>query len=69
MENQSWKRILRWFVLGIVLAVVGLFVADLFGTLFNGMEYGDAVCLGFGVYLCVVAVTCVGVILSHMDHK
>ncbi|HIT31531.1 MAG TPA: hypothetical protein IAC25_01675 [Candidatus Enterenecus stercoripullorum] len=69
MENQGWKRVLRWFVLGLVLAVAGLFVASLFGTLFNGMEYGDAVCLGFGVYLCVVVVTCVGVILSYTDKK
>lgn len=69
MENQNWKRVLRWFALGVVLAVAGLFVANLFAELFNGMEHGEAICLGFGMYLCVVVVTCVGVLLSHIDQK
>ncbi len=67
MDDKSLLRVLRWLALGIAVAVGGLLMASLFAELFNGMEYGDAVCLGIGSYLCVVVVVCTGAILSHKD--
>ena len=49
MDDRSLLRGLRWLVLGIAVAVGGLFVASLFAELFNGMEFGDAACLGIGL--------------------
>ncbi len=69
MDDKSLLRVLRWLALGIAVAVGGLFAATLFAELFNGMEYGDAVCLGMGLYLCIVVVVCTGVILSRLDRK
>ena len=69
MDNKSWLRVLRWLALGIAVAVGGLLFAGLCGSLLNGLDYGDAVCLGIGLYLCVVIVVCTGAILSHWDKK
>ena len=69
MIGVGLLRGLRWLVLGIAVAVGGLFVASLFAELFNGMEFGDAACLGIGLYLCIVVVVCTGAILSHKYKK
>ena len=69
MDDKSLLRVLRWLALGIAVAVGGLFAASLFAELFNGMEFGDAVCLGIELYLCIVVVVCTGAILSHKDKK
>lgn len=61
------KKILQWFVVGIVLAIGGMFFSDLTGDFFNGMDYGSAVVLGICMYLCVVVVTCTGIIVSKLD--
>lgn len=61
------KQISGFVLLGIVAAAAGLFVSDLFGCFFNGMDYGSASVLGFCAYLCVVVVTCTGVIVSRLD--
>ena len=34
---------------------------------FNGMEYGDACVLGICMYLCVVIVTCTGIIIKKFN--
>ena len=51
------KEIGRYFVLGCIVAIVGMFFSDMSGNFFNGMDYGSACVLGMGMYLCVVVVT------------
>ena len=63
------KKVLRYFWIGIAVAIGGMFLSDILGDLFNGMPYGDAVGLGIGMYLCVVVITCTGIIVSHIDKK
>lgn len=63
------KRILKYFAAGIIVAIGGMFFSDLAGIFFNGMAYEGAVALGIGMYLCVVIVTCTGVIVSRLDKK
>ena len=33
------------------------------------MEFGDAACLGIGLYLCIVVVVCTGAILSRIQKR
>lgn len=63
--ERIWKSLLA----GIVVAVGGLVVSDFFGTVFNGMDYGSASVMGICMYLCVVIVTCTGVIVSKIDRN
>ena len=63
------KKIGAYFGIGCVLAIAGLFFSDLCGNFFNGMEYGSACVLGMGMYLCVVIVTCTGIIVSKIGDK
>lgn len=37
-----------------------------FGSFFNGVDYGSACLLGMGMYLCIVVVTCTGIIVSKV---
>lgn len=62
--NDHWKYVLA----GIVVAVGGMFVSDIAGSLFNGMGgYGFGCILGICMYLCVVVVTCTGIIVIKLD--
>lgn len=63
------KKIGTFFGIGCVLAIVGMFFADICGNFFNGMEYGSACVLGMGMYLCVVIVTCTGIVVSKLGDK
>ena len=63
------KEIGRYFVLGCIVAIVGMFFSDMSGNFFNGMDYGSACVLGMGMYLCVVVVTCTGIIISKIASK
>lgn len=63
------KKIGAYFGIGCVLAIVGMFFADICGSFFNGMEYGSACVLGMGMYLCVVVVTCTGIVVSKLGDK
>lgn len=54
-------------MIGIIVAVGGMFFSDIIGGFFNGMDYGAACVLGIGMYLCVVVVTCTGVIITRLD--
>lgn len=59
-----WKYIL----LGIVVAIGGMYVASLTGSLLNGLgEYGFGCILGMCMYLCVVLVTCTGIIVTKLN--
>lgn len=59
----------KYFVIGCVVAIIGMFFSDICGSLFNGMDYGSACVLGIGMYLCVVVITCTGVIVSKIGSK
>lgn len=69
MGNNGWKRILKYFLAGLAVAAGGMLFSDIAGEFFNGMDYGSAVNLGIGMYLCVVVVACTGIIVSHLDKK
>ena len=43
-----------------------MFFSDICGNFFNGMDYGSACLLGMGMYLCIVVVTCTGIIVSKV---
>ena len=63
------KKVWTYFAIGCVLAIVGMFFSDIFGDFANGMDYGSACVLGMGMYLCVVVVTCTGIIVSKITSK
>ena len=54
---------------GVIAAMFGMFIADMTGDFFNGMDYGSAAVLGMCMYLCVVVVTCTGIIVSKLEEK
>lgn len=55
-------------LIGIIVAIGGMFFGELCGNLFNGLgDYGSAVVFGIGLYLCIVIVTCTGLILNRLD--
>ena len=61
------KKIGTYFITGCLLAIIGMLFSDITGNFFNGMDYGSACVLGMGMYLCVVIVTCSGIIVSKLD--
>ena len=63
------KRIGQFALLGLVVAGVGLYVSAFAGKFFSGMDFGSASVLGFCLYLCVVVVTCTGVIISKLEER
>ena len=69
LESKAWRTILGYFVIGLAVAVGGVLFSDLCGNFFNGMEYGAACTVGIGLYLCVVVITCTGIIVSHLEKR
>lgn len=63
------KKIGAYFAIGCVVAIIGMFFSDICGSIFNGMDYGSACVLGMGMFLCVVVVTCTGIIVSKIGAK
>lgn len=63
------KEICRYFVIGCVVAIIGMFFSDICGRFFNGMDYGSACVLGMGMYLCVVVITSAGIVVSKINSK
>ena len=63
------KKVWAYFAIGCVVAIVGMFFSDICGSVFNGMDYGSACTLGIGMYLCIVVVTCTGIIVSKITSK
>ena len=70
------KKLWQFVLAGIAVASGGMFFSSLAGNFFNGMDYGSASVLGICMYLCVVVVTCTGIIVlksnknsdSHETH-
>ena len=64
------KKIGLYFLLGCVVAIGGIIFSALGGQFFNGMgDYGAACVLGMSMYICVVVVTCTGIIAAKMESK
>lgn len=63
------KKIGSYFGIGCIVAIIGLFFSELCGDFFNGMDYGSACVLGMGMYLCVVIITCTGIVVSKIGTK
>ena len=62
------KTIGKYILVGIIVAVGGMFVSDVAGNFFNGLgSYGFGCILGICMYLCVVVVTCTGIIVSKLN--
>ena len=62
------KSIWKYILAGIIVAVGGMFVSDLAGDFFNGLgDYGFGCILGFCMYLCIVIVTCTGIIITKLN--
>lgn len=62
------KNIWQYFLAGIIVAVGGMFVSDLAGNIFNGLgSYGLGCILGICMYLCIVIVTCTGIIVTKLN--
>ena len=68
MENKDLWIITRYIILGIVVAIGGMFVSDIAGHIFNGLGgYGFGCILGICMYLCIVIVTCTGIVVSKIE--
>lgn len=66
--NHSFLKFGKCLLIGIVVAIGGVFFSELCGNFFNGLgDYGTAVVFGIGLYLCIVMVTCTGLILNRLD--
>ena len=66
-RQEKWKGILRYVFWGILVALGGMFfsmVVARFATSKDG-----AVSLGIGIYLCIVTVTCTGIVLMGIKNK
>jgi len=63
------KKVGAYFVIGLIVAFAGILVSDICGGIFNGMDYGSACAVGMGAYLCVVVITCTGIIISKLEEK
>ncbi|MCQ2425064.1 MAG: hypothetical protein MJ070_02865 [Lachnospiraceae bacterium] len=63
------KKIGTYFVFGLVVAFVGVLFSDIFADIFNGLPYGTGAILGMGAFLCVVVITCTGIIVSKLEEK
>lgn len=63
------RHVLYYTFIGIAVAVGGMLVSDLAGNFFNGMDYGSGCVLGICMYLCVVVVTCTGVIVTKLGQN
>ncbi len=63
------KKVWAYFATGCMVAIVGMLFSDICGDFFNGMDYGSACTLGMGMYLCVVVITCTGIIVSKIGSK
>ena len=63
------KKVWTYFGIGCVVAIVGILFAAVFASFFNGLDYGSACTLGMGMYLCVVVITCTGLIISRLESR
>ena len=66
-RQEKWKGILRYVFLGILVALGGFFFALVVARFATSKD--AAVSLGIGMYLCIVTITCTGIVLLRIKDK
>ena len=66
-SQEKWKQILRYVFWGILVALGGFFFALILARFATSKD--AAVSLGIGMYLCIVTVTCTGIVLMRIKNK
>lgn len=66
-SQKKWKAILRYVFYGILVALGGFFFALVVARFATSKD--AAVSLGIGMYLCIVTVTCTGIVLMRIKDK
>lgn len=66
-SQEKWKQILRYVFWGILVALGGFFFALILARFATSKD--AAVSLGIGMYLCIVTVTCTGIVLMGIKNK
>lgn len=65
--QEKWKGILRYVFLGILVALGGMFFSMVVARFATSKD--AAVSLGIGLYLCILTVTCTGMVLMGIKNK
>ena len=63
------KKHIILFVVGVMVAVLGLYFAELFASVFNGLSNDSGRIVGMLAYNCTVMVICTGVIVTKIYEK
>lgn len=66
-SQEKWKGILRYVFWGILVALGGFFFALVLVRFATSKD--AAVSLGIGMYLCIVTITCTGIVLLRIKDK
>ena len=66
-RQEKWKGILRYVFLGVLVALGGMFFSMVVARFATSKD--AAVSLGIGMYLCIVTVTCTGIVLMGIKNK
>ena len=66
-SQEKWKGILRYVFWGILVALGGFFFALVLARFATSKD--AAVSLGIGLYLCILTVTCTGMVLMGIKNK
>ena len=66
-SQEKWKGILRYVFWGILVALGGFFFALVLARFATSKD--AAVSLGIGLYLCILTVTCTGMVLLRIKDK
>lgn len=66
-RQEKWKGILRYVFWGILVALGGMFFSMVVAHFATSKD--AAVSLGIGLYLCILTVTCTGIVLMGIKNK
>ena len=66
-SQEKWKGILRYVFWGILVALGGMFFSMVVARFATSKD--AAVSLGIGLYLCILTVTCTGMVLMGIKDK
>lgn len=66
-RQEKWKGILRYVFWGILVALGGMFFSMVVARFATSKD--AAVSLGIGLYLCILTVTCTGMVLMGIKNK